>query len=83
MLSALGRKEEAILCYDEALKIGPKDAHAWVNKGKALSELGRYQEAIVCYDRALEIDGRLTNAWLNKGDALSDNGAQGRGSSLL
>ena len=54
-LGKLGRYEEAIKSYDEALKIDPKDAQAWNNKGVALGNLGRYGEAVTCFERALEI----------------------------
>ncbi|MHC1597395.1 MAG: protein kinase domain-containing protein, partial [Methermicoccaceae archaeon] len=55
-LAKRGRYEDAIECYDKALKIDPKDADAWKKKGNALDELGRYEDAIECYDEALKID---------------------------
>jgi len=71
-LSDLGRLDEAIDCYDEAIGIcqrlveieGRKElenylASALVNKGVALSDLGRLDEAIVCYDEAIGIYQRL------------------------
>jgi tetratricopeptide (TPR) repeat protein len=70
-LCALGRREEAIRCCDEALAIDPRDAFAWSNKGSALSELGRHEEAISCYEQALAIDPRDVVAWSNKGKVLS------------
>ena len=70
----LGRKEEAIACYDHVLQIDPRDAGVWYNKGVALSALGRNEEAIVCCDGALEIDPRNLRAWNKKGNALSDLG---------
>ena len=38
-LAYLGRDEEALACYDKALEIDPKDAHALSNKGVSLAEL--------------------------------------------
>ena len=70
-MSALGRKEEAVACYDRALEIDPRFANAWLGKGAALYELGRSEEAIACCDRALEIDPRDPHTWGNKGNALS------------
>ncbi|MEW6619491.1 MAG: serine/threonine-protein kinase, partial [bacterium] len=70
----LGRSQEAISCYDEALEINPKDAEVWNNKGVTLKNLGRYQEAISCYDEALEIDPRDAETWNNKGTALDNLG---------
>jgi len=52
----LKKYEEAIKCYDQALKIDPYNSKAWNNKGHALEEIGRLGEAIRCYNKALEID---------------------------
>ena len=41
VLGKLGRHEEAIECYDKALKINPQYAMAWRNKGVALKDLRR------------------------------------------
>ncbi len=50
-LSALGRQEEAIACYDRALEIDPRFVVAWRNKGDVLSTLGRKEEAVQAYRR--------------------------------
>ena len=47
---------EAINCFDKALKINPSYARAWNNKGIVLAKLGKYNEAITYYDRALDIN---------------------------
>ncbi len=44
-LSALGRHEEAIRCFDKAIEIQPEYTTAWKNKGVALQALGRETEA--------------------------------------
>ena len=75
-LSKLGRYEEAIECYDKALKIDPQYADAWYNKGYALSKLGRYEKAIECYDRALEIDPKNADLRHNKRIAEGELGEQ-------
>ena len=73
-LTALGRDEEAIGCYDKALEIDPRYADAWNNKGLALGHLGRHEEAIGCFDKAIAIDPRRVQAWNNKGLALGHPG---------
>jgi len=54
-LSRLGKYNEAIEAYDEALRINPDYTSAWNNKGVVLSRLGKYPEAIEAFDRALRI----------------------------
>jgi tetratricopeptide (TPR) repeat protein len=48
-LIQLEKYEEAIECYDKAIKIEPNDALAWDTKGIALVNLGKNNEAIECY----------------------------------
>jgi tetratricopeptide (TPR) repeat protein len=64
------RHADAIALYDEILKITPRLAEAWLNKGESLRRLGRYDEAMKCFEQALEINPRLAEAWYNKGTAL-------------
>jgi tetratricopeptide (TPR) repeat protein len=70
-LNALGRHEEALVCYNQALAIDPRIAVAWNNKGVSLAAIARWEEAISCYDQALAIDPRIAGAWSNKGHALA------------
>ncbi|MBM3840551.1 MAG: tetratricopeptide repeat protein [Verrucomicrobia bacterium] len=73
-LSALGRREEAIICYDKALAIDAGEAKIWSNKGFDLQELGRHGEALECYDKALTIAPQLDGVWSNKGSCLDAMG---------
>jgi len=41
-----GNYDEAIKCYDEAIKLNPQLTEAWSNKGVVLGEQGNYDEAI-------------------------------------
>ena len=45
-LNELGNYEAAIVCYDEALRINPKNANAWYNKGVTLGKLGNFEGAL-------------------------------------
>jgi tetratricopeptide (TPR) repeat protein len=49
-LDGLGRYDEAIKAYYEALKIYPQDAEARTNKEIALKNLGRNDEANKTFD---------------------------------
>jgi len=65
-----GKFDEAIKCYDKALKINPGNDAFWYNKGLALEHLGKFDEAIKCYDKALEINPEDELFWNNKGNTL-------------
>ena len=70
----LGELQKAIVCYEKALELEPRQGYSWNNKGLSLSKLGRHEEAIACYEKALEIDCRYANAWTNKCISLSKLG---------
>ena len=64
------RFNEAIECYDKALKINPNDFRSWNNKAFTLHQLNRSNEAIECYNKSLEINPNFFEAWANKGFTL-------------
>ncbi|PAX59692.1 tetratricopeptide repeat protein [Brunnivagina elsteri] len=70
----LGRFEDAIKSYDEALKFKPDFHEACYNRGVALDNLGRYEEAIISYDEALKFKPDKDEAWNNRGFALDNLG---------
>jgi tetratricopeptide (TPR) repeat protein len=63
--------EEAIQCYDEALKINPNDESVWENKADALGSLDKFEEAIQCYDEALKINPENDYALKMKGSSFA------------
>ena len=73
-LKSLGRFDEAIQCYDQALRIDPQYAAAWSNKGNSLASLGRFDEALQCFEQALRITPQLVEAWVSKGASLANLG---------
>jgi tetratricopeptide (TPR) repeat protein len=46
---------EAIKCYDKAIRLDPNDVDAWNDKGLALVALGISNEAIECFEKARKI----------------------------
>ena len=57
-LCELERYEEAIACFDAAIRLDPRLSDAWNNKGMSLHGLERYEEAIACFDAAIRLDPR-------------------------
>ena len=56
VLSRLGRHEEAVESYRDALALEPESAMAHASMGDALLRLERYEEALESFERALAAD---------------------------
>lgn len=76
-LTELGRDEEAVAAYDEALQLQPDFFAAWLNRGVALDRLGRYPEAIASFERALRLKPDAASLWYNRGTVLGKLGRYG------
>lgn len=63
----LGRAEEALRFFDDALALDPENAEVYVRRGVALEKLERIEEALGCYNRAIDIDRSMIAAYLHKG----------------
>jgi len=55
--------EEALKCFNKALKIHPNFDEAWLNKSQVLSKLGKYIEAVKCVEKAVEINPKRAGSW--------------------
>ncbi len=62
--------DEAIACYDKAIKLAPNNKDAHYYKGNVLFEMGLYEEAVECYDHVIELAPNYTLAYYNKGNTL-------------
>jgi predicted O-linked N-acetylglucosamine transferase (SPINDLY family) len=65
-----GDYEGALVHFDIALRIDPKNAITHSNKGNALKELNQFQLALESYERAISLDRRYAEAYNNKGNVL-------------
>jgi tetratricopeptide (TPR) repeat protein len=63
----LGKTDEALACFDEALRLDPNNGETLVKRGAAFEKAKRFDEAIECYDRAIALNSGLTLAYLYKG----------------
>lgn len=57
----------AVADYDTALKLNPRLAFAWFNKGNLYYSNGDYTSALDSYNRAIEIDPSFATAYYNRG----------------
>jgi Flp pilus assembly protein TadD len=69
-LIELGRHQEALESYEEALRLNPDLPEAWTGRGFALRELEGYKEALDSYNEALKLEPDDPETWLNHGVAL-------------
>lgn len=71
-MQAVGRKEEALAAYDEALKMQPDAANVLINSGVLLRDLLRHGEALDRFNKALALEPNNTSALGNCGILLSE-----------
>jgi tetratricopeptide (TPR) repeat protein len=64
-LARMERREEALRCYEQALRLNPQFGQAWFNRGHLLERLGQTGEAAKSYARAVEIHPQNVQAWAN------------------
>ena len=70
---AKGDLKGAIADYDHALKLDPKLAKAYYNRGLAKYDQGSYAEAIADYDQAIKLNPAYEDAFVNRGLAKDSN----------
>ncbi len=64
----------AISLYSRAIKLQPRYAEAYLNRGRAESESGNIEGAIADYTRAIKLNPRLAEAHNNYASVLLDKG---------
>ncbi len=65
--SNIGRYQDAVESYKQAIKISPGYADAYYNLGVASGQLGRYQDAIEAYKQAIKLNPDYVKAYINLG----------------
>lgn len=69
-LSDLQRYEEELAAYEQAIRLDPTDAYAYLCKGNALYMLKRYEEALGAYEQAIHLDSTNADYYYMKGHLL-------------
>ena len=67
---------QAIVDFDEAIRLDPQYAKVYSNRGLAYINLGQYERAILDYDEAIRLDPQYGNAYYNRGIAYENLGQQ-------
>ena len=65
-----GELAEAVVLFEQVLKIEPEYSKAHYNRACALSDLGRINEALAGFTEALQLNPDYVNAYLNRGESL-------------
>src|SRR5574337_514520 len=73
-LAHLERLDEALMAFDKAIELNPKDSFGWFGRGMALGTLGRHEEALAAFDKALELNPKNGHMWGHRGEVLGDLG---------
>jgi protein O-GlcNAc transferase len=73
-LQDLGKPNEAIAAFREAIRIEARMAPAFSNLGNALRDRGQLEEAIGAYQEALRLEPALVQTLSNLANALQDQG---------
>jgi len=70
VLYGLGRHQDAVLEFREAVNLDPDFADAWNSLGETLRDRGEMEEAVRCYERALAAEPQHGRAQYNLGETL-------------
>ena len=59
------RYPDAVVAYDKALALDPKNVNVLVDQGTCYRGMGRFDKAVELYRKAIKIDPRFSNAHRN------------------
>ena len=66
--------DKAIADYTEAIRLDPKFAEAYYNRGVAYENKGEYDKAIADYTEAIRLDPKYAEAYNSRGFAYGNKG---------
>lgn len=71
---AKGDAERALHDYDQAIRLNPKNAGAYVNRGLALSDKGKMEEALKDYETAITLNPDQWEAYFDRANLFARQG---------
>jgi len=72
--SDLGRMEEAIQAFHNAIKLAPEQISPWSNLGNLHRKLKRHAEALASFQKAIEQNASDARGWNGLGDVYHETG---------
>ena len=73
-----GCHEEVITQFDQAIRLDPQHATAYLNRGVAYYDFGQPKRAIEDFDKAIRLDPQAADAYNDRGNAYLDLGQSER-----
>lgn len=70
LLQQLGKDDEAILSYSEAIRLFPKDLNSLANRGEIYLKHGKLELAVTDLKAAVELDSKLESGPANRAQFL-------------
>jgi len=78
LYAQLGRYDEAITDFSEAIRLNPQIVTWYTNRGLAYTKIGDYDRAIADYTQAIDINSQDADAYFNRASAYLDMGSYDR-----
>ncbi len=60
-----------MICFDESIRLDPKNECSWLDKGYILYLLNKLDEGLFYINEALKINPKSKVGWINKGIVLT------------
>jgi tetratricopeptide (TPR) repeat protein len=70
-LTKLGKIQEAIAAYEQALLVSPSDVVSLVNQGVLLQTVGQYEKALISFNRTTELNPTYSKALMHRCETLN------------
>lgn len=74
VFTSMGRVDQAIDAYKQAIRLLPDQIFAWNNLGNLCAKIGRNDEAIVTFSKAIECNPEDSVAWNGLGNVYKEIG---------